>query len=91
MTEEELFAASERLSKMQEQFIEGMRLQIATMKALTERIRSFQDYLETLFERTCSPSVGRFDSCAALLRTPCKNAWFGAHALPPLAAYAPPV
>jgi methyl-accepting chemotaxis protein len=47
MTDEELFAASERLSKTQGQFIEGMRLQIDTTRALTERIRSFQDYLET--------------------------------------------
>jgi len=46
VTEEQFNAATERLAKMQEQWIEGMRLNIAATKALTERLRSFQDWLD---------------------------------------------
>lgn len=46
MTEEQFAAATDRLAKMQEQWIEGMRLNIETMKALSDRIHAFQEYLE---------------------------------------------
>jgi hypothetical protein len=47
MTEEQFTAATERLAKMQEQWIEGMRLNVETTKALNARIHAFQEYLET--------------------------------------------
>jgi DNA repair exonuclease SbcCD ATPase subunit len=46
MTEEQFTAATERLAKMQEQWIEGMRLNVETPKALSARIHSFQEYLD---------------------------------------------
>ncbi|MDX6529254.1 MAG: hypothetical protein QOH41_1544 [Blastocatellia bacterium] len=47
MTEEQLAAAAERLAIAQEKFVEGCRLFVEAQMAVVQRIRHFEDFLQT--------------------------------------------